>query len=138
MSSNQTSYIRHPIISLPSYREFDIHQPWCQAVGDGKAVVVEIFNKGIADGVGPVEQVKHFYTQQHAFEIAERIVAAAQAFIATHQQVAKAHVYPEIRRNFQRISVAYTTGNIVRQIAAIQELRMHPKVFIGSKVVAEK
>ncbi len=58
-------------------------------------------------------------------------MAAAVGFFAVKQQGAKANIDPDVRINDQRIAVFNTIGNVIRQVAAVQEVEVYFKVLIG-------
>ena len=67
----------------------------------------------------------------------KRTMAAAFAAIAVKQQSTETNINTDVCGYLQPIAIFYIVGNIVRKIAAIEQVEVHFKILVGSEVVLE-
>jgi len=115
--------------------QFEVEQAWGEPVREGVGGVREVFYQHIGNGVGPVDEIEDFQGSPDVFKVSERVMAAAIALFAVQQEGAEADVDSYIWVDGQGVAVAEVTGNIERQVTAVEKVEEYFEVLIGRQVV---
>src|SRR5262245_38466567 len=106
----------------PPRHNLKIQQPWCQSLRQGVSSVRKIFDQQIRDCVVTVNDIEYFEAGPDIIKAEKRRVAAAFAAVAVEQQSAETNISADISGYLQPVAVLGILRDIIRQVAAIDEI----------------